>query len=57
VPEDDPPPPPGRLSLHLRVPPELHAAVTDYAERTFRSVNGAGAYLLRRGLDAEEGES
>lgn len=38
---------------HLRLPEDLHAALTEYAARTDRSLNSAAAYLIRRGLQAE----
>lgn len=38
---------------HLRLPPELHAELSAFADRTRRSLNGAAVYLLERGLQAE----
>lgn len=38
---------------HLRLPEDLHAALTAYAGATDRTLNSAAAYLIRRGLQAE----
>lgn len=33
---------------HLRLPDELHAQLTEYAQRTHRSLNGAAVYALEQ---------
>lgn len=41
-----------RRVLHLRIPVELHTAISAYARASERSLNGAAIVLLRRGLTA-----
>jgi hypothetical protein len=39
--------------LHVRIPEELHARLTEYAQRTRRSITAATTVLLEQALDAE----
>lgn len=39
--------------LHIRIPVGMHAEITDFAQRTHRSVNGAANYLLKAALERE----
>jgi predicted HicB family RNase H-like nuclease len=35
---------------HLRLPDDLHAQLTEYAQRNDRSLNSAAVFLLRQAL-------
>ena len=43
--------------LHVRIPRELHARLSEYARRDRRSITSAAIVLLEKALDAEEGSS
>lgn len=41
-------------AITVRVPPDLHARIIEFATRTNRAVNGAAVQLLTEALDARD---
>jgi len=46
--------PPPRKVLNLRMDPELHARLLDFASRTERSANGTAVLAIRTFLDQQD---
>lgn len=43
------------VNLNLRLPPELHKALVEMAERDLRSLNAEILHILRRAVENDRG--